>query len=100
MPVIIMGTVRIDPERIGAALPAMSKMVAASNAEDGCLLYAYSQDLVDPGLVRISEQWRDREALKAHFQTPHMAEWRGVIPTLGISERNLTLFEAGEGEPV
>jgi quinol monooxygenase YgiN len=97
---IIMGTVRIDPARIAAAIPAMSKMVAASNAEDGCLLYAYSQDLVDPGLVRISERWRDREALKDHFASPHMAEWRDVIPKLGISDRNLTLFEVSGSEPV
>jgi quinol monooxygenase YgiN len=97
---IIMGTIRIDPANIPAALPAMKKMVAASNAEDGCFLYAYSQDLVDPGLVRISEQWRDRAALKAHFETPHMAEWRGVIPSLGISDRNLTLFEANDGEVI
>jgi quinol monooxygenase YgiN len=97
---IIMGTVRIDPERLSAALPAMERMVAASNAEDGCLLYAYSQDLVDPGLIRISERWTDRAALKAHFTSPHMAQWRQVIPTLGISERNLSLYEANEGEPV
>jgi quinol monooxygenase YgiN len=97
---IIMGTVRIAPERIADAIPAMSRMVAASNAEDGCHLYAYSQDLVDPGLVRITERWRDREALAAHFASPHMAEWRQVIPTLGISDRDLMLFEANEGEPV
>jgi quinol monooxygenase YgiN len=97
---IIMGTVRIAPERIADALPAMAKMVAASNGEDGCHLYAYSQDLVDPGLVRISEKWRDREALKAHFATAHMAEWRGAIPSLGISDRNLMLYEANDGEAV
>jgi quinol monooxygenase YgiN len=78
----------------------MKRMVAASNAEDGCLLYAYSQDLVDPGLVRISERWSDREALKAHFATPHMDEWRKVIPSLGISDRDLMLYEANDGEPV
>lgn len=98
--IIIMGTVRIEPANIAAALPAMQRMVAASSAEDGCELYAYSQDLVDPGLVRISERWRDRDALKAHFATPHMAEWREVIPTLGISDRNLALFEANDGEAV
>lgn len=97
---VIMGTVRIDPARIADALPAMSRMVAASNAEDGCLLYAYSQDLVDPGLVRISECWRDRAALKDHFTSVHMDEWRSVIPTLGITDRNLTLYEVSGSEPV
>lgn len=97
---IVMGTVRIDPARIADALPAMSRMVAASNAEDGCLLYAYSQDLTDPGLVRVSEKWRDRAALKAHFETPHMAQWRGVIPSLGITDRDLRLYEVASEEVV
>lgn len=97
---IIMGTVRIDPARIADARPAMARMVAASNAEDGCLLYAYSQDLTDPGLIRISEKWRDRAALKAHFETAHMAEWRGVIPSLGISDRDFKLYEVASEEAV
>ena len=97
---IIMGTVRIDPARIADARPAMARMVAASSAEDGCLLYAYSQDLTDPGLIRISEKWHDRAALKAHFETAHMAEWRGVIPSLGISDRDLKLYEVASEEAV
>jgi quinol monooxygenase YgiN len=97
---IVMGTVRIDPASLGDARPAMQAMVAASNAEDGCLLYAYSQDLTDPGLVRVSEKWRDRAALKAHFETAHMAEWHGVIPSLGITDRDLKLYEVASEEVV
>lgn len=98
--ILIMGTVRIDPARIEAARPAMAAMVAASNAEDGCETYAYSQDLLDPGLIHITERWRNREALKAHSQSPHMGEWRAAIPWLGISDRNLRLYESDEGEAV
>lgn len=74
--------------------------MAASRAEDGCLEYAYSEDLLVPGLVRVTEVWRDREALAAHFQTAHMAAWRAVFPDLHITERNLSLYEAGEPEPI
>ena len=97
---LITGTVRIDPAKIAAARPAMAAMVAASNSEDGCETYAYSQDLLDPGLIHISECWRDRAALKAHFESPHMAVWRAAIPGLGISDRNLRLYESDGGEPV
>ena len=71
--IIIIGTVRLPPENIALARPAMEAMVVASRTEDGCLDYAYSEDLLVPGLVRVTEVWRDREALKAHFQTAHMA---------------------------
>ena len=98
--ILIMGTVRIDPARIETARPAMAAMVAASNAEDGCETYAYSQDLLDPGLIHITERWRDREALAAHFSSAHMATWRGAIPGLGISDRNLRRYESDEGEAI
>jgi quinol monooxygenase YgiN len=97
---IIAGTVRIDPARLDEARPAMAKMVAASNAEAGCLGYAYAQDLLDPGLIHISESWTGRAALKAHFESPHMGEWRAAITEVGVSERNLRLFETDEGEAV
>jgi quinol monooxygenase YgiN len=98
--VLVIGTVRLPPENIDRARAAMEAMVAASRAEDGCFEYAYAQDLLDPGLVRVTEAWRDREALAAHFQTTHMAAWRAVFPDLQITDRRLALYEAGEPEPI
>lgn len=98
--ILVIGTVRLPPENIGKARAAMEAMVAASRAEDGCRQYAYSEDLLEPGLVRVTEAWRDREALAAHFRTPHMAAWRAVFPELAITDRDLSLYEAGEPEPI
>ena len=98
--ILIVGTVRLPPENIARARPAMAAMVTASRAEDGCLEYAYSEDLLVPGLVRVTEIWRDREALKAHFLTAHMGAWRATFPALNITDRNLSLYEAGEPEPI
>jgi quinol monooxygenase YgiN len=100
MTILVIGTVRLPPENIDKARAAMATMVAASRAEDGCIEYAYSHDLLEPGLVRVTEAWRDREALKAHFQTPHMAAWRAVFPDLAITDRDLALYEAGQPEPI
>lgn len=97
--IIIEGTVRVPPERIEAARPAMEAMIRASRAEAGCLDYAYSMDVLDPGLVRITERWESREALAAHFGTPHMAAWRAEFAGLGITDRSLRLYEA-EPEPI
>lgn len=98
--ILIIGTVRLPPENVGRARDAMAAMVAASRAEDGCLDYAYAEDVLDAGLIRVSERWRDRDALAAHFKTPHMAAWRAVFPTLQISDRNLSLYEAPAAEPI
>ncbi|WP_321487954.1 putative quinol monooxygenase [uncultured Hyphomonas sp.] len=92
--IVIEGTVRVPPERIDAAHPAMEAMIRASRAEAGCLDYAYSIDVLDPGLVRVTERWESREALQAHFATAHMAEWRAAFSSLGVTGRSLRLYEA------
>jgi quinol monooxygenase YgiN len=92
--IVIEGTVRIPPENLAAARPVMEQMIRASRAEAGCLDYAYSVDVLDPGLIRVTERWESREALAAHFKTAHMATWRAFFPQLGISDRSLRLYEA------
>ena len=95
--VIVMGTVRVDPEAVERLRPAMEAMMAASRAEAGCLTYAYALDLLEPGLVRVSELWTDRASLEAHFKTAHMATWRQALAGQ-VRERDIKLYEAGDGE--
>lgn len=98
--ILVLGSIRVPAEKLDRAKPAMEVMMAASRAEDGCIEYAYSQDLLDPGLIRVTEAWTSRQALSAHFETPHLAAWRATFPSLDITERRLFLYETGEPEPV
>ena len=100
MTLIIAGTVRVPPENLARFKPHMERMLAASRAEDGCLTYSYAEDVAEPGLIRVFEAWRDQAAIDAHFQTPHMAEWRAAWPAFGVSDRRLTLYEAAAEEPL
>ncbi|MEX1250392.1 MAG: putative quinol monooxygenase [Hyphomonas sp.] len=92
--IVIEGTVRIPPENLEAARPVMKQMIRASRAEPGCIDYAYAVDVLDPGLVRVTERWETRAALTAHFAAAHMATWRSFSPQLGITDRSLRLYEA------
>lgn len=96
---LIVGTVRLPPDNLAAARPAMRRMVEASRAEAGCLLYAYAEDLFDPGLIHVRELWEDQAALYRHFETPHLVEWRAAWAPLGIGDRNLTVYEVDAGRP-
>ena len=90
--IVVEGTVRVaDLEKARAGMEAM---VTASRAEAGCIEYAYSIDILDPGLVRIIEWWESREALARHVETEHLKVWRASWPELGVSERSLRLYEA------
>ncbi|WP_442583589.1 putative quinol monooxygenase [Mesorhizobium sp. ASY16-5R] len=90
---LITGTFRIRPEKLAEARPVMETMILASRAEDGCVNYSYAVDLLDGGLVHVAEAWRHRAALDAHFASAHIARWRATWPTLGITDRDLTLHE-------
>lgn len=97
---MIVGTIRLPAERLAAARPAMRAMVMASRAEDGCLGYSYAEDVLEPGLIHVTERWRDRAALERHVETPHLAAWRACWAEFGIGDRLLTLFAADDGVPV
>ena len=45
---LIIGTIRIPPAMLVRARAAMQLMVLASRAEDGCLDYAYAEDVLEP----------------------------------------------------
>ena len=100
MSVIIAGTVRVPPENIARFKPHMEAMLAASRAEDGCEVYSYAVDIIDAGLVRIFESWRDPAALAAHFETAHMAAWRARWPEFGVSDRQLSAYEVASVRPL
>ncbi len=92
-----MGTVRVDVAAIETLKPAMAAMVHASRAEDGCLTYAYGWDLLEPGLIRVSEAWDSQAALDAHLNTPHLPVWRAALQAAGVRDRDIKRYEASEG---
>lgn len=97
---LIIGTVRLPADKLEQAEPAMQRMILASRAESGCLGYSYAQEVLDLGLIHVSEAWSDRAALEAHFKSAHIAEWRASWAELGIVDRKLTLYETAGGAPI
>lgn len=100
MAVVILGTVRLPAERLADARPHMEAMVAASRAEDGCIVYAYAEDVLEPGLIRVSEVWRDQPALDRHARSEHIKAWRVAWPSLGLHDRQLIAYDAGASRPL
>ncbi|MDP1640825.1 MAG: putative quinol monooxygenase [Phenylobacterium sp.] len=100
MSLVIAGTIRVPPERLDAFRPHMLAMLEASRAEDGCLEYAYAEDVAEPGLIRVFEAWRDQAALDAHFATLHLAVWRAAWPEFGVSDRRLIAYEVASQRAV
>lgn len=100
MSVIIAGTVRVPPQNLTGIRPHMDAMLMASRAEPGCVEYSYAEDVVEPGLIRVFEVWRDQAAVDAHFATEHMRTWRAAWPSFGVSERRLLAYDVASERPI
>ena len=79
---------------------AAADMMQASNAEAGCNHYAFAEDLSNPNILWVTEEWTDDAALKAHFQAPHMAAFQKVMATLSIQSRSIKRYEVASAVPM
>jgi quinol monooxygenase YgiN len=91
--IVVQGVARIHPDDMAAMRAASAIMVPATRAEPGCIAYAYGEDLLEPGLVHVTERWRDQAALDAHFATPHMAAFNAALGKARVLELKVTAFE-------
>jgi quinol monooxygenase YgiN len=98
--IIVAGTFRVPENKIDALLPVARATLAATRKEKGCLVYSYSFDVEDRGLIRIYEEWESRADLDAHLKQPHMGPWRAKLVEVGASGRSLKVYEADDGTPV
>jgi len=98
--VIVLGTAKVGAGAIEAARDALETMLTASRAEEGCIEYAYSIDILDPSIMRITEQWVDDAALVAHFQAPHMAAFQKAVADLDVAITAVTKFQSDDGAPL
>lgn len=80
--IIVAGTVPIRPEKRDEAARAATEMAKATQQEEGCLEYHFYSNVEDPDTFLVFERWQSEEALAAHFETTHMAEFRKKLPNL------------------
>ncbi|WP_086619401.1 putative quinol monooxygenase [Erythrobacter tepidarius] len=97
---IVLAKARLGGGVSVAARAAIAAMVAASNAEEGCIAYAFTEDLLEPGVIHIVEKWRDEAALVAHFATPHMAAFQAALAGLDFQVIEALKYHADDGAPV
>lgn len=74
---------KVQPGKEAEAEEALKEMAAAVEAnEPGALAYIVHRSQADPAEVIFFEVYADRDAFKAHTQTPHMAAFQGKLAGL------------------
>lgn len=98
--ILVIGHLKIAPEKIAGIRKPLQTMIAATRQEAGCLLYAFAEDVSEPGVLRIVERWENWETLAAHGAAPHMATWRAALEGIEIVSREVIAYEAGKTKPL
>ena len=76
--VYVIATLHIHPEKRADFLENARTVIAHTVKEEGCLSYDLASSITEPNEFVFVERWASREALAAHFDTPHLQEWRRV----------------------
>lgn len=79
MTIIVMGHLRAAPGDVDRLKDALSTMMAATNAEEGCEHYSFARHIDDPDTIIISERWASPEALAAHGASDHMKAFNAAV---------------------
>lgn len=93
--VIVIGTFRVEPVERDAFLAERVALTAHSRAEDGCITYAFTADVVDPSVVILTERWRDRATLDVHLAGLATAPQPASAPA--PLEREIFIYQADDG---
>jgi len=94
--IVISGTFEVESADLEAALVVARTMAEKSRAEEGCRTYGFSADLENPRRIRVFEIWESEQALKRHFETPHMAEFRAALADLRFLSREVWRYDGAE----
>ena len=92
---VILAEARFDTTQADRVRAIGRLMIEASRAEPGCAGYSYAFDLIEPDLMRITELWKDEQALKDHVATPHLAAFVKDLRELRPKSLTVKCYELG-----
>jgi quinol monooxygenase YgiN len=98
--IVVSGEIRINPEDFDAALALIKPLVAATNAEAGCIAYDFWVDPRDRGRVRVFEEWESAELNAAHSASEHLATFYVGMAALRIESVDLQWYEVSSKRPL
>src|SRR3972149_8731988 len=90
--IIVAGTIRIPTDKLNEAREHMARVLPTSRTEPGCVLYSFAHDVLEPGLIRVFEMYRDQGALDSHRETDHFKAWRASNPGIGVHDRQINVY--------
>ena len=97
--VIVAGHVTVEPQQREAYLAGCVSIVRRSRSLAGCLDFAISADLIDPGRVNIFERWESQAALESARSSAPPFEQAAAMLSASVADYDIAdvrpFFEKG-----
>jgi quinol monooxygenase YgiN len=87
--VIVAGHLTVDPEQRESYLAGCRSVVEKARQADGCLDFAITADLLDPGRVNLFERWESQEAVKTFRGRGPTNQQRGAMLSGSVAEYDI-----------
>ena len=87
--IIVAGSLTVEPSGRDRYLDGCREAVAAARGADGCLDYALSADLLEPGRINVFESWESREALERFRGSGPSGDQLSELLSIDVSEYEL-----------
>jgi quinol monooxygenase YgiN len=76
---MIVAKLTVKPEKADDFIAAARSIIALSNLEGGCISYQLFQDPYDTSRFVFVEEYKNQDAVDAHFATEHFKAFGGKI---------------------
>lgn len=97
--VIVAGHIVLDPQQRESYLAECLSVVCQARSAAGCLDFAISADVIDPGRINVFERWESQAAVDAFRGGGLSDEQSAAIPAGSVSEYDVanerSLFAKG-----
>ena len=80
---------QVQSGHVHTVIDLLNQAAVPSLLEPGCHLYAANQDLSDPNLIVMYEQYDDADAFQRHLDSPHVQDLVAgkIVPLLTSRSR-------------
>jgi len=95
--IYVVATLKCKANMHAPFLAGAQTVIEATRKENGCIFYDLTQSVTDLDVFTFIERWTTREALEAHFKTPHLADWRKISGEC-LEDRNVEVIHATQVE--
>jgi quinol monooxygenase YgiN len=87
--VIVAGHITVDAEQRESYLAGCMSVVEKARRADGCLDFATTADLLDPGRVNVFERWESQAAVKTFRSSGPSNKQRAAMLSVSVAEYDI-----------